>query len=215
MTVGGATEASLKDRRTLAEEGVITIVALVDADTGRLAEPPDFLARGFVHDETTFDAVVPLIEKALAKAAQEGIGEPHQLEQLIHRDGQPVGPGHLPAQPDHPADHHRRLRYARAGCRPSAGRYCHVMWFGQVRPLRVVHGPVGRGEEQPDRSWPAVCAIPQLTPAGCGSSRISAANRRTAASTAAVGGRHQEAELVAAGASAKAPGNEALAPSKA
>ena len=85
MTVGGATEASLKDRRTLAEEGFITIVALVDADTGRLTEPPDFLARGFVHDETTFDAVVPLIEKALDKAAQEGIGEPHQLEQLIHR----------------------------------------------------------------------------------------------------------------------------------
>ena len=54
-TVGGATEASLKDRRTLAEEGVITVVAIVDADTGRLAEPPDFLARGFVHDDATFD----------------------------------------------------------------------------------------------------------------------------------------------------------------
>ena len=34
MTVGDVTEASLKDRRTLAEEGVITIVALIDADTG-------------------------------------------------------------------------------------------------------------------------------------------------------------------------------------
>ena len=92
MTVGGATEASLKDRRTLAEEGVITIVAIVDADTGKLTEPPDFLARGFVHDEHDVrPRVVPLIEKALAKAATEGIGEPHQLEQLIHRDGQPLG----------------------------------------------------------------------------------------------------------------------------
>jgi ribonuclease J len=85
MTVGGATEASLKDRRNLAEEGLITVVLLVDADTGQLTEPPDFLARGFVHDETTFDAVVPFIEKALAKAAEEGIGEQHQLEQLVHR----------------------------------------------------------------------------------------------------------------------------------
>src|SRR4051812_37648763 len=84
-TVGGGTEASLKDRRTLAEGGFITIVALVDADTGLLTEPPDFLARGFAHDESKFDSVVPLIEKALAKAAEEGIGEPHQLEQLIHR----------------------------------------------------------------------------------------------------------------------------------
>ena len=84
-TVGGATEASLKDRRTLAEGGFITVVALVDADTGQLTEPPDFLTRGFVHDPRTFDAVVPLIEKVLAKAAEEGIGEARQLEQLIHR----------------------------------------------------------------------------------------------------------------------------------
>ncbi|HQZ84024.1 MAG: ribonuclease [Actinomycetota bacterium] len=85
MTVGGATDASLKDRRTLAEEGVVTIVALVDADTGLLTEPPEFLARGFVHDPSTFAAVIPQIEKALAKAAAEGIGEQHQLEQLIYR----------------------------------------------------------------------------------------------------------------------------------
>src|SRR3954470_5089465 len=85
MTVGGATEASLKDRRTLAEEGVITVVAIVAADTGELVEPPDFLARGFVHDETTFDAVVPLIEQALARAAEEGVGTAVQLEQLISR----------------------------------------------------------------------------------------------------------------------------------
>jgi ribonuclease J len=85
MTVGGATEASLKDRRTLGEEGFITIVLIVDADTGALAEPPDFLARGFVHDAATFDRVVPLIEKVLAKAADEGIGDSHQLEQMVRR----------------------------------------------------------------------------------------------------------------------------------
>ncbi|MCW2532127.1 MAG: ribonuclease [Blastococcus sp.] len=85
QTVGGATEAHLKDRRNLAEEGVITVVAIVDADTGRLAEPPDFLARGFVHDENTFKDVEPLIEKALARAAEEGVGGAIQLEQLISR----------------------------------------------------------------------------------------------------------------------------------
>ncbi|MHB1739077.1 MAG: ribonuclease J [Actinomycetes bacterium] len=85
MTVGGATEATLRDRRTMAQEGVITVVAIVDSTTGALAEPPDFLARGFVHDPETFDAVVPLIEKALAVAAQEGIGEAQQLERLISR----------------------------------------------------------------------------------------------------------------------------------
>ncbi|HEX2177097.1 MAG TPA: ribonuclease J [Nocardioidaceae bacterium] len=88
LTVGGATEAHLKDRRTLAEEGVLTVVAIVDSDTGKLAEPPDFLARGFVHDESTFDSVLAPIEKALQRAANEGIGETHQLERLI---GQAVG----------------------------------------------------------------------------------------------------------------------------
>jgi len=85
MTVGGTTEASLKDRRTLAEEGVITVVALVDADTGALAEPPEFLARGFGEGEASFAGVVPVIEKVLATAAREGVGAPHQLEQLIVR----------------------------------------------------------------------------------------------------------------------------------
>jgi ribonuclease J len=84
-TVGGATEDSLKDRRTLSEEGVLTVVAIVDADTGLLTDPPDFLARGFVHAGDSFDAVVPLIEKSLARAAKDGVGDPQQLEELIAR----------------------------------------------------------------------------------------------------------------------------------
>ena len=85
-TVGGVTEASLKDRRILAEEGVVTVLAIVDADTGKLAEAPDFLVRGFVHDSSTFDGAVPVVEKTLEHAAQEGIGDATQLEQLLSRD---------------------------------------------------------------------------------------------------------------------------------
>jgi ribonuclease J len=84
--VGGATEATLRDRRTLAEEGVVTVLAIVDADSGKLADRPDFLVRGFVHDQNTFDAAVPVVEKTLAHAAAEGIGDAHQLEQMLGRD---------------------------------------------------------------------------------------------------------------------------------
>jgi ribonuclease J len=84
--VGGATEATLRDRRTLAEEGVVAVLAIVDADTGKLAEPPDFMVRGFVHDDHTFDAAVAVIEKTLSLAAQEGIGDAHRLEELLGRD---------------------------------------------------------------------------------------------------------------------------------
>ncbi len=85
MTVGGATEASLIDRRTLGQEGVVTVVVLVDPDTGEVAERPEFLARGFVHDDSTFDAVVPAIEKALAKAAADQVTDIAELEQLVSR----------------------------------------------------------------------------------------------------------------------------------
>ena len=86
QTVGGVTESALRDRRTLAEEGVVTILAIVDADTGRLAEPPDFLVRGFVHEDDAFDGAIKVIEKTLARAASEGIGDAHQLEQMLTRD---------------------------------------------------------------------------------------------------------------------------------
>lgn len=84
--VGGVTEATLKDRRTLAEEGVVTVLAIVDADTGTLADPPDFLVRGFEHDPRAFDPAVAVIEKTLARAASEGIGDSRRLEQMIGRD---------------------------------------------------------------------------------------------------------------------------------
>jgi ribonuclease J len=86
QTVGGATENTLKDRRTLAEEGVVTVLALVDADTGKLAEKPDFMVRGFVHTPDAFDAATPVVEKTLERAAAEGIGDAHQLEQMITRE---------------------------------------------------------------------------------------------------------------------------------
>ena len=86
QTVGGVTEATLKDRRTLAEEGVVTVLVIVDADTGLLADPPDFLVRGFVHEPDAFEAAGPVIERTLARAASEGIGDAHQLEQMLSRD---------------------------------------------------------------------------------------------------------------------------------
>ncbi|QFG68526.1 ribonuclease J [Ornithinimicrobium pratense] len=84
-TVGDVTEESLRDRVTLSQEGTVTVVALVDADTGKLTEPPDFLARGLGTDETLFDGAIPAIESALAEAAAQGINDPQELEKRIGR----------------------------------------------------------------------------------------------------------------------------------
>jgi ribonuclease J len=81
-TVGGATEESLTVRRNLAEEGVVTIVALADPDTGKLTEKPDFLAHGFEYDVSAFDSAVPVIQQVLTKASKEDF-DVDQTEEMI------------------------------------------------------------------------------------------------------------------------------------
>jgi ribonuclease J len=82
MTVGGATEHSLQVRRNMAEEGVVTIVAIVNPDTGKMVEKPDFLAHGFEQEDSTFDNAVPVIQKVLTKASKEDI-DIEQTEEMI------------------------------------------------------------------------------------------------------------------------------------
>jgi ribonuclease J len=82
MTVGGATEQSLKVRRNMAEEGVVTIVAIVNPDTGKMVEKPDFLAHGFEQDASTFDAAIPVIQRVLTKASKEDI-DIEKTEELV------------------------------------------------------------------------------------------------------------------------------------
>jgi ribonuclease J len=84
MTVGGATEDSLAERRKLGTEGVVTVVAIVDTD-GRLAEAPDFVTRGFVHEATAFDEVVPKIEQALTRITR--VPPPRaEVEEVLRRE---------------------------------------------------------------------------------------------------------------------------------
>ena len=84
-SVGDVTEDELRDRLTLSQQGTVTVIALIDADTGRLTEPPDFVGRGLGADEKVFEAAIPAIEKALADAASQGIGDARELEQRIGR----------------------------------------------------------------------------------------------------------------------------------
>ena len=83
-TVGKITEDDLHDRRVLAEEGFISIFCVVDTD-GRVVVGPEIRARAFAEEDHVFDDVKPLIEKALAVAAGEGIRDPHALQQVIRR----------------------------------------------------------------------------------------------------------------------------------
>jgi len=84
-TVGEITEADLKDRRILAEEGFISIFVAIDSQTGRVIVGPEIQARGFAEDEAVFDDVKPQIVKALQEAAQNGTRDTHGFSQVIRR----------------------------------------------------------------------------------------------------------------------------------
>lgn len=84
-SVGEITDADLKDRRTLAEEGFISIFVAVDAQTGKVIVGPEIQARGFAEDPDVFDAVLPQIIKALTDAAENGTRDPHAFAQVIRR----------------------------------------------------------------------------------------------------------------------------------
>ncbi|MEU2656332.1 ribonuclease J [Streptomyces sp. NPDC007325] len=85
LSVGDVTESSLKDRRILGEEGIISVFLVVDSSTGKITGGPHVHARGSGIEDSAFDAVLPKIEQALNKSAQDGVVEPHQLQQLIRR----------------------------------------------------------------------------------------------------------------------------------
>ena len=84
-SVGEITDADLKDRRILAEEGFVSIFVAIDAQTGRVIVGPEIQARGFAEDEAVFDAVKPLIIKALSDAAANGTRDTHAFSQVIRR----------------------------------------------------------------------------------------------------------------------------------
>ena len=84
-TVGEITDADLKDRRILSEEGFISVFVAVDATTGRVVVGPEIQSRGFAEDEQVFDAVLPKIVAALAEAAENGTRDTHQFSQVVRR----------------------------------------------------------------------------------------------------------------------------------
>jgi ribonuclease J len=84
-SVGEITDAELKDRRILGEEGFISIIVVVDSGSGKVVAGPEIHARGFAEDEAVFDAVRPRIVDALRDAANAGTSDNHQLQQVVRR----------------------------------------------------------------------------------------------------------------------------------
>jgi ribonuclease J len=84
-SVGAITDADLKDRRILAEEGFISIFVAIDPATGRAVVGPEIHARGFAEDAEVFEKVRPQIVDALLDAGSNGTSDLHAYSQVVRR----------------------------------------------------------------------------------------------------------------------------------
>ncbi|ATG55349.1 RNase J family beta-CASP ribonuclease [Brachybacterium ginsengisoli] len=86
-SVGEISEADLKDRRILGDEGFISLFAVVNSETGALIAGPEIHARGVAEDAQVFEKIRPEIIKALEKAVadQTDRHDTHQLQQVMRR----------------------------------------------------------------------------------------------------------------------------------
>lgn len=86
-SVGEITDQDLKDRRTLGEEGFVSIITVVDRRSKRVVAVPDIHARGVAEDDSVFKSITPKISSALEEALKEGGKAPsnHQLQQVVRR----------------------------------------------------------------------------------------------------------------------------------
>ena len=109
-SIGDVTESSLKDRRILGEEGFISVIVVMDSQTGKVVSGPEIHARGFAEQDGAFDEIKDPIIDALDKAVSEGVDDAYQLQQTIRRVVGRWVSGRLPPAAD---DHPRRPRGVR------------------------------------------------------------------------------------------------------
>lgn len=85
LAVGDVSESLLTERRILGDGGFIAVTVVVDSVTGKVVGGPTLSAKGFSEDPSAFNPVLPLVTEALDRAAQDGITDPHQLQQIVRR----------------------------------------------------------------------------------------------------------------------------------
>ena len=84
-SVGSITDADLKDRRVLGDEGFVSVFVVVDAASGKVVVGPEIHARGVAEDDEVLQGVRPKIADALAEAIGKGAYDNHQLQQVVRR----------------------------------------------------------------------------------------------------------------------------------
>src|ERR687894_334770 len=85
LAVGDVSESLLTERRILGDGGFISATVVIDSVTGKVVGEPSISAKGFSEDPQAFNPVIPLLTAALHRSAEDGVPEPHQLQQVVRR----------------------------------------------------------------------------------------------------------------------------------
>ena len=83
-TVGDVGHGVLRDRKVLAEEGVVVVVATVDLHAGEVVKAPQIITRGWIHAseaEQLLDEASEVVRAALEKALAGGPAD----HEALHR----------------------------------------------------------------------------------------------------------------------------------
>jgi ribonuclease J len=86
--VGDVGHGVLRDRRVLAEEGVVVVVVTVDTQTGKVLTGPEIITRGWVYApeaEDLLDEACATVAAAVERALAEGLRDVEALERDVRR----------------------------------------------------------------------------------------------------------------------------------
>ncbi|MSO59378.1 MAG: ribonuclease J [Ilumatobacteraceae bacterium] len=86
--VGDVGQGVLRDRRVLAEEGVVVVVVTVDSETNRVLTGPEIITRGWVYApeaEDLLDEACDTVAKAVERALSDGVHDIDGLEKEVRR----------------------------------------------------------------------------------------------------------------------------------
>ena len=86
--VGDVGQGVLRDRRVLAEEGVVVVVVTVDISSGRVITGPEIITRGWVYApeaEDLLDEACDTVADAVEASLADGERSIDALEQVVRR----------------------------------------------------------------------------------------------------------------------------------
>jgi ribonuclease J len=86
--VGDVGQGVLRDRRVLAEEGVVVVIATVDSETNEVITGPEIITRGWVYApeaDDLLDEAEDTVRAALEKALRDGVTDIDNLEREVRR----------------------------------------------------------------------------------------------------------------------------------